>query len=70
MSLCFQAWNCIEEMRTRMPKVNLTYYISMPTLEAVHKALDKPMNDILGAQEDGADEEMDEDVVEDSTIHF
>ncbi|KAM4697334.1 intraflagellar transport protein 140 homolog [Rhinophrynus dorsalis] len=38
-----KAYHCLEEMRSKMPSVNLTYYVSQSTVEAVHRALSIPL---------------------------
>lgn len=39
-----QAYRCLEEMRSKMPSVNLTYYVSQSTVEAVYRALSIPLS--------------------------
>eukprot|EP00079_Xenopus_tropicalis_P029812 XP_012825483.1 PREDICTED: intraflagellar transport protein 140 homolog isoform X1 [Xenopus tropicalis] len=39
-----KAYQCLEEMRSKMPSVNLTYYVPQGTIEAVHRALSIPFN--------------------------
>ncbi|MEE6497228.1 hypothetical protein FKM82_002667 [Ascaphus truei] len=39
-----KAYRCLEEMRAKMPSVNLTYYVSQSTVEAVHRALSIPLS--------------------------
>lgn len=68
----FQAWNCMEEMRNRIPKLTMSYYINMKTLEAIHRAMDIPFKGVGGGlngfqngdEEDG--EEIDEDVIDEA----
>ena len=43
----------MEEMRTRIPTVNMAYYINMRTIEAVHRALDIPLGRGTGAEKKG-----------------
>ncbi len=70
-----QAYSTMEEMRNKIPRVNMPFYVDMKTIQAVHKALDIPLKDQerngngfrLGGQgeeeEDGV--EMEEEVLED-----
>ena len=73
--LSFQAYACMEEMKNRIPKVNMAYYVNMRTIEAVHRALDIPLSRGTGVsekingfakhddeEEDG--EEVQEDVID------
>ncbi|KAG8433203.1 hypothetical protein GDO86_017477 [Hymenochirus boettgeri] len=39
-----QAYQYLEEMRSKMPTVNLTYYVPQSTMEVVHRALSIPFN--------------------------
>ncbi|XP_077305302.1 intraflagellar transport protein 140 homolog [Lithobates pipiens] len=39
-----KAYRCLEEMRSKMPSVNLTYYVSQSTVEAVYRALSIPLS--------------------------
>ncbi|KAM9305481.1 intraflagellar transport protein 140 homolog [Gastrophryne carolinensis] len=39
-----KAYRCLEEMRSKMPSVNLTYYVPQSTVEAVYRALSIPIN--------------------------
>ena len=60
----------MEEMRTRIPNVNMSYYIDMKTLTAIHKALDVPMTGLTGPaeEEEGnvSGEEINEDVADET----
>ncbi|KAG9476789.1 hypothetical protein GDO78_002272 [Eleutherodactylus coqui] len=38
-----KAYRCLEEMRSKMPSVNLSYYVSQSTVEAVYRALSIPL---------------------------
>ncbi|PIO37426.1 hypothetical protein AB205_0221420 [Aquarana catesbeiana] len=38
-----KAYRCLEEMRSKMPSVNLTFYVSQSTVEAVYRALSIPL---------------------------
>jgi len=40
-----QAYNCIEELRSSGPKVNVSSFIDQRALEAIHRALDIPFKD-------------------------
>ncbi len=60
----------MEEMRARIPTVNMAYYINMRTIETIHQALDIPLGRGMGAEERGGgdiddDDEVEEDVQED-----
>ncbi|XP_072275167.1 intraflagellar transport protein 140 homolog [Pyxicephalus adspersus] len=39
-----KAYRCLEEMRSKMPSVNLNYYVAQSTVEAVYRALSIPLN--------------------------
>lgn len=69
-----QAYNGLEEMRNKIPKVNVTFYVNIKTIQQIHKALDVPMKDQDtngvrigggGADEDEG-EEVEEDVVDET----
>ncbi|KAG8557746.1 hypothetical protein GDO81_016722 [Engystomops pustulosus] len=38
-----KAYRCLEEMRSKIPSVNLSYYVSQSTVEAVYRALSIPL---------------------------
>ena len=40
----------MEEMRQRIPNVNMVYYVDVRTLEAVHSALGIPLGRGIGAE--------------------
>ncbi|XP_072167641.1 intraflagellar transport protein 140 homolog [Diadema setosum] len=48
-----KAYSFMEEMRTRIPTVNMAYYINMKTIEAVHRALEIPLGRGMGADKQG-----------------
>lgn len=57
-------------MRSRLPSLNLAYYINMKTIEAIHKSVGVPLGRGLGGRiKDGLDmddgEEVEEEVEED-----
>lgn len=66
-----QAYSCMEEMKVKIPKVNLAYYINVKTIETVHKALDVPLSKSMNGVHlsNGVEEEngemVDEDVIDD-----
>ena len=66
----------MEDLKAKMPKVNVTFYVNMKTIEAIYGALDIPLRGISngpvngitmggGDEEDG--EEVEEDVIDDFT---
>ena len=62
----------MEDMRSRIPTVNMAYYVNMRTIEAVHRALDIPLGRGMGAEtapgqgdEDDVEEEVQEDFQDD-----
>jgi intraflagellar transport protein 140 len=64
----------MEEMKNRIPKVNMAYYVNMRTIEAIHRALDIPLpqgpggekiNSMNGFGKAGDDEQDGEEVQED-----
>ena len=65
----------MEEMKIKIPKVNMAYYIDVKTIENVHQALDIPLpktNGVNGIRmgsggEEEEGEEVDEDVIDDYT---
>lgn len=70
-SSLLQAQAAMEEMRMRIPSVNMAYYINIRTIEAIYRALDMPlpktitsraMNGYSGEEEDG--EIVEEEVVD------
>ncbi|XP_077862626.1 intraflagellar transport protein 140 homolog [Saccoglossus kowalevskii] len=44
-----RAYSAMEEMRNRIPTVNMAYYVNMATIEAVHRALEIPLGRGIGA---------------------
>lgn len=40
----------MEEMRVKIPTVNMAFYVNMRTIEAVHRALDIPLGRGIGAE--------------------
>lgn len=69
---CFQAYNLIEDLRSRVPKANVQLFVDTRLLEAIYKALDMPlkglgqrqMNGFNGSPEEEDGEEVEEDVVD------
>ncbi|XP_064415198.1 intraflagellar transport protein 140 homolog [Latimeria chalumnae] len=65
------AYRCLEEMRKKLPSVNLTYYVNQQTVEAIHQALGIPLSRATAPErirhnsiEDG--EEVEEEVSEET----
>lgn len=59
-----KAYNLMQEMRQKIARVNIAYYVNMRTIEAVHQALDIPLGRGFGAEAgDGDDDEIPEDDV-------
>ena len=66
----------MKELRQRIPSVNMAYYVSLKTIETIHKALDIPLGRGVGAdtQKNGfvngndnvEEDEDDEDFVEEA----
>ena len=60
-------------MRSRLPTLNLAYYVNMKTIEAIHKAVGVPLGrgiggnsrDIKRGVEEEEGEEVEEEVEED-----
>ena len=58
----------MEEMKSKMPKVNLTYYINAHTIESTYSNLGMPaptINGIHDSMDNDISEEVEEDVVDD-----
>ena len=59
----------MKELRQRIPSVNMAYYVSMKTIEGVHKALELPLGRGIGADTqkngfvngNGVDDDEDDD---------
>ena len=45
-----QAYSIMEEMRRRVPNVNMAYYVNMKAIEATHKAMGVPLGRGMGAE--------------------
>ena len=45
-----QAYSLMEELRQRIPTVNMAYYVDIRTIEAVHSALGMPLGRGVGAE--------------------
>ena len=58
--LVLQAFSVMEEMRRRVPNINMAYYVNMKTIEATHKAVGAPLGRGMGAERDIRGE-LDED---------
>ena len=56
-----QAYSLMEEMRARIPTVNMAYYINIRTIETIHQALDIPLGRGMGAEGGGGDTGIDDD---------
>ena len=64
----------MEEMRNRIPKLNMGFYVNNKTIAAVYKALDIPLNKTAGLSNgirpgspgnEEYGEEVEEDVIDD-----
>ncbi|KAM7433446.1 hypothetical protein ABFA07_016329 [Porites harrisoni] len=55
-----KAYSIMEEMRRRVPNVNMAYYVNMKTIEATHKAVGVPLGRGMGAEREIRGE-LDED---------
>ena len=66
LSRVYQAYSLMEEMRKRMPSVNMAFYVDMKTIEAVHQALGIPLGSGMGGAPAGdeGDSELEESVGE------
>ncbi|XP_053388212.1 LOW QUALITY PROTEIN: intraflagellar transport protein 140 homolog, partial [Mercenaria mercenaria] len=63
------AYNAMEEMKGRISGVNMTYYVNMRTIQAVHQALDIPLSNTINTNKmngyrAAGHEEEDGDIVE------
>ncbi|XP_065898421.1 intraflagellar transport protein 140 homolog isoform X2 [Dysidea avara] len=59
-----KAYSLMEEMRERIPSVNMAFYIDIQTIETVHATLGVPMKHGLGAETSQRDQEQEEDGME------
>ena len=59
-----QAYSLMEEMRERIPSVNMAFYINIQTIETVHATLGMPMKHGLGAETSQREQEQEEDGME------
>ncbi|XP_071962146.1 intraflagellar transport protein 140 homolog [Antedon mediterranea] len=61
-----KAYACMEEMRSRIPTVNMAFYVNMRTIEAIHRSLDIPLGRGMGAEKKDEDDgdEVEEEVQE------
>ncbi len=55
-----QCYGFMQELRKRIPNVNIGYYVNIKTIEAVHRALDIPLGRGQGPAQSNADEVQDE----------
>ncbi|KAJ6657554.1 hypothetical protein lerEdw1_002269, partial [Lerista edwardsae] len=66
------AYRYLEEMRKKIPCVNLNYYVSQQTIEAVHRGLGIPLNRNVASQRirhnSMEDKETEEDVADEAEI--
>ncbi len=56
-----QSYSYMQELRQRIPNVNVSFYVDSKIIEAVHRALDIPLvraNPARGAAADEVDEVM------------
>ena len=55
----------MQEMRQRIPNVNMAYYVNMATIERVHRSLGIPLGRGMGGEEttdgDGLADEIDDE---------
>lgn len=51
------AYSCLEQMRSKIPNLNMSYYVNMKTVERIHQLLDIPLRKSV---EDQGDDEYDE----------
>lgn len=54
----------MEDMRQRVPTVNMAYYVNIKTVEAIHKSVGVPLGRGMGAERDLNDEDEGEEVEE------
>ncbi|XP_048575888.1 intraflagellar transport protein 140 homolog isoform X2 [Nematostella vectensis] len=62
-----KAYTVMEDMRQRVPSVNMAYYVNLKTIEAIHNAVGVPMGRGMGAEKPhkgGLDEDDGEEVEE------
>ena len=67
----------MEEMRRRVPNVNMAYYVNLKTIEAIHKAVGVPLGRGMGAErdlrgeldDDDEGEEVEEEVEEEDLMN-
>ncbi|XP_013414894.1 intraflagellar transport protein 140 homolog [Lingula anatina] len=69
------AYSTMEEMRNKIPTVNMAYYVNMRTIEAIHQALDIPLGRGIGAERtngvrSASPEEDGEEFVEEEVADF
>lgn len=63
----------MEEMKSRIPALNMTYYVNMRTIESVHRALDIPLSHTITSKMNGmygGGEEEEGEVVEEEVDHI
>ncbi|OWF41021.1 intraflagellar transport protein 140 homolog [Mizuhopecten yessoensis] len=62
------AYAAMEEMKSRIPALNMAYYVNMRTIESVHRALDIPLSRTITSKMNGmyggGGEEEDGEIVE------
>lgn len=61
----------MKELRQRIPSVNMAYYVSLKTIESIHKALEIPLgrgvgadthkNGLVNGNNNGEDDDDDDD---------
>ena len=49
MLFTFQAYGLMEELRQRVPTVNMSFYVEIQTIEAIHNSLGIPLGRGIGA---------------------
>jgi len=62
----------MEEMKNKIPSLNMAYYVNMRTIEAVHRALDIPLSRTITSKMNGMvnGEEEDGEIVEEEVDHM
>ena len=61
LSSVFQAYSLMQEMRQRIPTVNMAYYVDIKTIETIHSALGIPLGRGIGAEASNGQRDLEEE---------
>lgn len=58
----------MQEMRQRIPTVNMTYYVDIKTIESIHSILGIPLGRGIGAETGNGQRDLEEESEEEESV--